>query len=85
LSRTSWIWSKAAIAIAIGGLIGGAVLWFTFRGGHTGVAVMTGLVIAGALLGIGLGAVVGLRRLRQPQIVSFPSTGDWRDAFRRRR
>jgi hypothetical protein len=76
--------SRHVFGAAAGAILGGAILFFVFRGGRSGVSVMTGLVIAGALVGLGLGTMVGLWRLKQPGPTGELSTGDWRDAFRRR-
>ncbi len=76
-------WCLAILGVAAGGLIGGAMVWFVFRGGRSGVSTMTGLVGAGAIAGLSLGAVVGIWWPKQHSAVS-DATGDWRDAFRRR-
>lgn len=76
--------SRYVFGAAMGVLAGCAILLFVFRGGHSGVSVMTGLVIAGAVLGLSLGGMVGLWRFKQPDAASPVPTGDWRDFFRRR-
>jgi len=76
------VWNGCKAIVGAG--VVGVTLWFTFRGGRSGVSVMTGLVIAGAIVGLGLGTMVGLWRLKQPAPMGELSTGDWRDAFRRR-
>ena len=68
---------------AVGAILGVAILVFFFRGGRSGVLLMTGLVIAGAMVGLALGAVVGLWRLKQPASAGELPSGDWRDFFRR--
>ena len=78
-SRHVWGW---CIAI-LGAAVGVAMVWFVFRGGRSGVSLMTELVSAGAIAGLGLGALVGAWRLKQPRAASSSPTGDWRDFFRR--
>ena len=75
--------SQYIFGAAVGAIIGVAILLFVFRGGRSGVLLMTGLVIAGAIAGLGLGAAVGLWRLKQPTSTGYLPTGDWRDFFRR--
>ncbi len=74
-----WLWCKAILVAAVCG----AIAWFTVRGGRSGVSLMTGLVSAGAIAGLSLGAMVGAWRLKQPRAASSSPTGDWRDFFRR--
>ena len=76
-------WCLAILGVAMGSLIGAALLLFLFRGGWPGVSMMTGLVGAGAVAGLSLGTVVGIWWPKQHSAVS-DATGDWRDAFRRR-
>ena len=75
--------SQYVFGAAVGAILGVAILVFVFRGGRSGVLLMTGLVIAGAIVGLALGAVVGLWRLKQPASAGELPSGDWRDFFRR--
>jgi len=75
--------SQYVFGAAVGAVLGVAMLLFVFRGGRSGVLLMTGLVIAGAIVGLGLGTAVGLWRLKEPAPTGELSTGDWRDFFRR--